>query len=111
MMNRTFSVVSAVTLSLGCFAATLPAWAIGDASRGHETAQRWCAHCHVISDTPQEVGTDGAPPFTDIARHSGLNTALVEVFLQSPHPPMPDFQLSNADISDLVAYFQSLGLE
>lgn len=92
-------------------ASAAPAWALGDQYRGRETAQRWCSHCHVVSDAPQDVATDGAPPFPDVARNSDLNPTLLEVFLQAPHPPMPDFQLSNADIRDLVAYFESLGLK
>jgi len=111
MIDRAARVVGAVVLVMGGVAAAAPAWALGDADRGRETAQRWCSHCHVVADMPQDVGTDGAPPFPDIARDSDLTPALVEVFLQAPHPPMPDFQLSNADISDLVAYFESLGLE
>lgn len=103
--------IGAACLLFAALAASAPAWALGDAFRGRETAQRWCSHCHVVSDVPQDVATDGAPPFPDIARHSDMTLTVIEVFLQAPHPPMPDFQLSNADISDLVAYFQSLGLE
>ena len=111
MSGRTMRSAGIGVVLLGALGAAAPAFAIGDEDRGRETAQRWCSSCHVISDTPQDAATDGAPPFPDIARNSGLTPALVEVFLQAPHPPMPDFQLSNADISDLVAYFESLGLE
>ena len=108
MIGRAFGLATLIAAGV---ASVAPAWALGDPYRGRETAQRWCSHCHVISDAPQDVATDGAPPFPHIARHSDLNLVLLEVFLQAPHPPMPDFQLSNADIGDLVAYFESLGLE
>lgn len=111
MTDRTLRLFGALAVLTGVVAASAPAWALGDAYKGRETAQRWCSHCHVVSDVPQDTATDGAPPFPDIARHSDLTLAIIEVFLQAPHPPMPDFQLSNADIRDLVAYFESLGLD
>ena len=110
MTDHIYRFVGAIAVLIGVSAA-LPAWAVDDEYRGREIAQRWCSHCHVVAASPQDVGTDGAPPFTDIAQDPDLTPALIEVFLQAPHAPMPDLQLSNADINDLVAYFRTLGLD
>jgi len=88
-----------------------PAWSLGDGYRGRETAERWCSSCHIVAEPASRTAIDAAPPFAAIARDPQMTPAIVRTFLNAPHPPMPDFQLSNADIDDLVAYFELLGLD
>jgi len=79
----------------------------GDAIHGKEMAQRWCASCHVVSDT-QKKGTTGAPPFSEIASREGFDAGKVALFLLAPHPIMPDMNLSRIEATDLAAYIATL---
>lgn len=76
----------------------------GDAVQGKAAAEQWCNECHVIG--PGGRGSDIAPDFITIARNR--DDTYLRGFLTRPHPPMPRFELSRQDISDLVAYFGSL---
>ena len=82
------------------------AWAAGDAQAGLQLAQRWCTSCHVVDAAGH--GTDAAPPFSAIAVKRHKNQSWLRAWLSSPHPRMPDVHLSNQEISDVVAYLNSL---
>lgn len=82
------------------------AWAAGDAKAGLQLAQRWCTDCHVVDAAGH--GTDAAPPFSAIAARRHENQSWLRAWLSSPHPRMPDVHLSNQEISDVVAYLNSL---
>jgi hypothetical protein len=47
----------------------------------------------------------GPPTFAWIAQHR--SAAQLRAFLARLHPPMPDRDLSRADIDDLAAYIES----
>ena len=97
-----------VGLALPFFAALIvavPAHA-GSVSNGRDLAQRWCSSCHVVG--PNMKGADSAPPFTVIARKNASNPNWVKSWLSTPHPKMPSFDLSRAQIDDIVAYLGSL---
>jgi len=97
-------------LVLVALAIAKPAMAFGDPDRGRQIAERWCSSCHVVTATGPDGATDGAPTFRSIATDPQYTRSRVFNFLKAPHPPMPDFQLSNQTIDDLVAYFESMGL-
>ena len=80
------------------------AWAAGDPDRGRALAQVWCVNCHVVGNS----GKDTAPPLAEIARRGDPAQREARAFLNAPHPPMPNFNLANQQIDDLVAYLQSL---
>jgi mono/diheme cytochrome c family protein len=81
------------------------ACAAGDPEQGHALAKTWCSGCHAVE--PGGVQRDApAPPFPSIAAQ---HPEQLRAFLTSPHPPMPNFNLSRSQIDDLVAYIQSLG--
>jgi mono/diheme cytochrome c family protein len=96
----------AAALAVGCVLLA-PAFARADAAQGAQLAQRWCASCHVIGNAPQSRVQVGPPSFPSIAK-SGLTAAQLRVFLTKPHGSMPDLSLTRAEISDLVAYIESL---
>ena len=82
-----------------------PAYA-ADVEAGHAVVQRWCSNCHVTSEAQR--GQDTAPTLPDIAqRHAGDQTWL-RAWLTSPHPPMPNLNLSRQEIDDVVAYLATL---
>lgn len=79
--------------------------AAGNAETGLKLARQWCTECHVVDATGH--GTDAAPAFASIAQQPG-NRRWVRAWLQSPHPPMPNPNLSRAEIEDIIAYLDSL---
>lgn len=81
---------------------------VGNAAAGHRMAKTWCDSCHVV-DSAQKSGTsNGAPPFTAIAKMKTTTFTGLEVFLQRPHDRMPDLHLSHEEIDDVAAYILSL---
>lgn len=80
--------------------------AAGNAAEGRVLAQTWCTHCHTISR--EGPAKDSAPSFPSIAQNGKPDQREARAFLNAPHPPMPDFHLSRAQIDDIVAYLNSL---
>jgi mono/diheme cytochrome c family protein len=74
-----------------------------DPHRGETLAKRWCATCHIVSPDQQQ-GTSQAPPFSAIASKPNFNETTLAYFLLTPHPRMPDMNLSRSEASDLAAY-------
>ncbi len=90
-------------------AAAVSAFAAGaapSAERGAALAERWCAECHATG-TGQRTA-DVAPAFAGIA--SERSPDYVRGFLANPHVrgDMPTFELSTAEIEDIVAYLATL---
>jgi mono/diheme cytochrome c family protein len=100
-------------VALICLAAGLgsPGVALGDAESGKTIAKRWCGTCHIVPDAVPEVATEGIPTFRAIARNPRNTPARIAAILVDPHPPMPDFSLSNRTIADLIAYIESLAAD
>lgn len=74
-----------------------------DARKGEVLAKRWCATCHIVA-SDQQRGTAQSPPFSAIARKPGFNETVLAFFLLTPHPRMPDMNLSRSEAADLAAY-------
>lgn len=88
------------TLSAPC------AWAAGDPVQGQRLAELWCSSCHVVDRA--ERATDMAPSFSSIAARRHDDQAWLKAWLVSPHPPMPQLNLSRAEIDNITAYLGSL---
>jgi cytochrome c len=96
-------IVASVVVFAGVFAGS--AHAAGDPEQGHTLAKTWCSSCHAVE--PGGVQRDApAPAFATIAARG--RPERLRAFLTSPHPPMPNFNLSRGQIDDIVAYLQSL---
>jgi cytochrome c len=80
--------------------------AAGDPQAGHDLARSWCSGCHLIESTSH--GGDAAPPFATIAAENAGDPARLRGWLTDPHPPMPNLNLSRAEIEDIIAYLMSL---
>jgi mono/diheme cytochrome c family protein len=78
------------------------AWA-ADARKGETLAKRWCATCHVVASDQQRATTQ-SPPFSAIAQKPGVNETTLAYFLLTPHPRMPDMNLTRSEAADLAAY-------
>jgi mono/diheme cytochrome c family protein len=83
-----------------------PAFAAGDVEAGHALTERWCSGCHVIGSTPH--GQDAAPALPTIAGGHPRDRDWLRARLTSPHPPMPNFNLTRREIDDVIAYLSSL---
>ena len=80
----------------------------GDAAAGALVAGVWCGNCHVTVSRPPGPVDDAAPSFPSIARQPYTTSMSLRVFLQTPHRDMPNYQLSQTELDDVVAYILSL---
>ena len=95
------------TLSLLLLASVVSTAArAADAFKGETLAKRWCANCHIVS-SEQQQGTTQAPPFSTVARKSNFNETALAYFLLTPHPRMPDMNLTRSEAADLAAYIKN----
>lgn len=79
-----------------------------NADDGRKLAERFCTVCHVVSATTDSAVPVGPPPFSVIANKPGQTADHIKGVLIQPHAPMPDLQLTNDEIGNLLAYFQTL---
>jgi mono/diheme cytochrome c family protein len=90
--------IAAAAFTEGAFAA--------DARKGETLAKRWCATCHIVA-SDQQRGTTQSPPFSAIANKRGFNETTLAYFLLTPHPRMPDMNLSRSEAADIAAYIKT----
>ena len=102
MIERNSLLVGAV---LAAFLASGAAMA-DEAAEGRRLAEQWCAACHAVA--PGGAGVEPAPPFEAIVGERGRSDDWIATWLSTPHEMMPDLTLTRAEISALVAYFDSL---
>jgi len=103
-MRRTLSglVLLAVAAAL-----SQPAFA-ADVANGEKLAKRWCAACHVVA-ADQKNGNTQVAPFSAIAKRPNFDAAMLALYLLTPHPKMPDMNLTRNEAADLAAYIVSQG--
>lgn len=77
-----------------------------DARKGETLAKRWCATCHVVASDQQRATTQ-SPAFSTIANRPDFNETMLAFFLLTPHPRMPDMNLSRSEAADLAAYIKT----
>ena len=94
------SIVSAFMLAQS----GLPGFA-ADSAKGGKIAERWCSSCHATSPGQPSANAD-APSFGAIS--VARKVPEITGFLSSSHPNMPDMALSREEISDIIAFMQSL---
>ena len=79
----------------------------GDQSRGRILAEQRCSQCHGIKRGEKSPNV-AAPSFTDVAAEPSLTEYTLRVFLQTPHPTMPNLIITRDEMDDLVSYIVSL---
>jgi mono/diheme cytochrome c family protein len=80
---------------------------IGNPTRGHMLAERWCTSCHVV-DLEGEGG-DAGPAFVSIASRPDVTEKSIRDWLSVPHTVMPEFlTLAETDFNDIASYIMSL---
>jgi mono/diheme cytochrome c family protein len=98
-----FSLGAAISLA-GVATAQEP----GDPARGLTYASANCADCHGILKTETESPRQGVATFKRIAETPGMTATALAVWLQTPHPTMPNLIVPPSDRADLIAYILSL---
>jgi mono/diheme cytochrome c family protein len=106
-MSRVLSVWAALAGALLISATSHAQEAAVD--RGHAFAQAKCARCHAIGPAG-ESPLPKAPPFRTLHQRypvEQLAEALAEG-IRTAHPAMPEFELDENQIRDLIAYLKFL---
>ena len=80
----------------------------GNVGQGHMVAEQICAQCHAVEPGQTHSPNSAAPAFPEIATSPGLTATAIRVWLQSPHPTMPNIVLNNTEKDNIVAYLLSL---
>ena len=80
----------------------------GDAARGLVYSKKFCAGCHGVEAKDQNSPNPDALTFKEYANRPGTTNTDLQVWLQSPHPSMPELIVAIDDRSDLAAYILSL---
>lgn len=80
----------------------------GDAENGRQTAERLCTSCHVSDSSSSSSVPAGVPTLRAIANKPDQTAERIVGMLIDPHPPMPNVRLTRDELSDVVAYLQTL---
>ena len=80
--------------------------ATGDPAAGRQFAQANCAAFHAVDGGAG--GKKAAGSFSDIALLPSTTSISLHAFLLTPHPSMPNYRLTPADVDDVVAFILSL---
>lgn len=76
-------------------------------AHGRAVAEAWCANCHVVGPNARQGG-DAAPSFASIAGR-GRSAEQLRTWLGQRHKDaMPSYDLSRAEVDDVVAWLLSL---
>ena len=77
-----------------------------EAEEGYRLSVQWCTSCHIVA--PDRPGSDAGPPFDVVANRPGFSEDGLRAWLADPHPPMPNLDLTRAEIGQVIAYLRSL---
>jgi mono/diheme cytochrome c family protein len=74
----------------------------GSIDKGHDIFQINCAGCHNL-----QAGKSVGPNLTDISKRKS-KVEIIEQVISGKTPPMPKFQPSYREMSDLLSYLEQL---
>jgi cytochrome c2 len=101
-------VAAIIVLALAQLGSRASAQEMGDAKKGASLAQMVCAECHAVGSGDSRSPNAKAPTFTSVAATRGMSEMALRVWLQSPHPTMPNLMLGEGEKDDVIAYILSL---
>lgn len=108
MRSELFAAAIAALTAFPIFALDARADDIGNPKLGLTYAQANCAGCHAILYDETESPNTDSPTFKSVADTPGITRTALSVFLQSPHPTMPNLIVQGEDADNLIAYILSL---
>ena len=79
-----------------------------DAARGLSYSKKFCAVCHAVEAKDLASPNPDALTFKEYANRPGTTGTALHVWLQEPHPSMPELVVPIDDRNDLIAYILSL---
>ena len=100
---NTFAVLALIVAPRIAFAVEL-----GDRQQGLAYAKQVCAECHAVEGGDELSPNPDAPSFEEVANTPGMNARALVVWLQTPHPTMPNLIIPPDDTDNVVAYITSL---
>ena len=80
----------------------------GDPVNGRIYAKNTCAVCHAVLPDESVFPVSEATSFVMVANTPGMTRTALTVFLQTPHPTMPNLVIEPQDMDDVIAYILSL---
>jgi mono/diheme cytochrome c family protein len=101
-------IAAVIALSIGQLTGPVSAQEMGDAKKGAALAQTVCSECHAVGNGESRSPNTKAPTFTSVAGTRGMSEMALRVWLQSPHPTMPNLMLGEGEKDDVIAYILSL---
>jgi mono/diheme cytochrome c family protein len=108
MRQPLFAAVSAALAACLAVPSSAVADELGNPKLGVTYAQANCAGCHAVLYGETESPNPDAPVFKAVADTPGITRTALSVFLQSPHPTMPNLIVPAQDADNLIAYILSL---
>lgn len=93
------------------FMASAPAQSqqLGNVQAGLAYARAHCGECHGVEKENGDFSPNiNAPDFSEVANTPGMTERALIVWLQTPHPTMPNFMIPEDVRDNLVAYIMSL---
>ena len=106
-MNRMSNLILLASAILA-LAGNAGAQEMGVPAKGAQVARMVCAECHAVAPGDARSPNRNAPSFSTVAASGGMTSTALRVWLQTPHPTMPNIQLNAEDKSDVIAYILSL---
>ncbi len=80
----------------------------GDPAAGRAFAEEVCALCHAVGPGDIHSPKLDATSFETVANTPGMSVIALSVWLQTPHPTMPNLLLKTEDLHNVIAYITSL---
>lgn len=80
----------------------------GSAARGLKYARKNCGECHALAAGATRSPDPKAPPFAVVADTPGMGQLALSVWMQTPHPTMPNIIVQPDDRDDVIAFILSL---
>lgn len=99
---------SAIVLLLLLGGTSARAQDVGDVRRGLDYAKKTCAACHAVLQSDLVSPVPEATPLQIVANTPGMTGTALSVWLNTPHPTMPNLIVPTQDRYDLIAYVLSL---
>ena len=97
----------ALTAVLACAVGPVRAQDAGDPKKGAALARQVCAECHAVERGQRQSSNAQAPAFEAIANTPGMTSIALTTALRTSHRVMPNIELSNDELRDVVTYFLS----
>lgn len=84
---------------------------LGDPKLGLAYARKNCAECHRVEPGGAVSPSGIIPSFESIANKRGMTALTLNVWMQTPHPTMPNLIIPTEERDNLISYIMSLRVQ